>query len=329
MSASPGTQSVSRRRHPIRHRLEYLAVLAVRAAVRVLPWSWNMRAGDAMGWLFHRLDRRRRGIAFTNVRAAFPTRSDEACDAIVKGSFMNLGRHVLDLLRFDAMSLEQMMGFVEFDGEEHVEEAQASGRSVMYFGGHFGFWELQILAHAVRHEPIVMVARTLDNPFIEAMIERLRARVGTSVVPRQGAARALLRGLRNQRSVAMMIDQHLHDRSAVTVEFFSRPAATTSAVASLALRTGVPVIPVFALPLPDGRYRMIYETPVALPDPRQPDAVAVLTQRCTDVLEMYVRRYPEHWLWMHRRWRVADTMGDSGQSSETARSSVGVLESGA
>ncbi len=98
----------------------------------------------------------------------------------------------------------------------------------------------------------------------------------------------------------------VQDRSAVTVEFLGRPAATTSAIAALALRTGVPVIPVFALPLPDGRYRMIYETPVEAPDPGSPDAVRLLTQRCTDVLEMYVRRYPELWLWMHRRWRVAD-----------------------
>jgi KDO2-lipid IV(A) lauroyltransferase len=329
VSELPGTQVVSRRCHPIRHRLEYLAVLAVRATVRMLPWSWNMRAGDAMGWLFYRLDRRRRATSFANVRAAFPLRSDNECRATAQGAFMNLGRHVLDLLRFDAMSVEQMMGFFEFEGEEHVEQARASGLGVMYCGGHFGFWELQILAHAVRHEPIIMVARTLDNPFIEAMIERLRTRVGTCVIPRQGAARALLRGLRSQRSVAMMIDQHLHARSAVIVEFFDRPAATTSAVASLALRTGVSVIPVFALPLPGGRYRMIYEAPVVLPDPQQPDAVAVLTQRCTDVLEIYVRRYPEHWLWMHRRWRVADTVDSSQLSSETARPSAGVLETGA
>ena len=105
----------------------------------------------------------------------------------------------------------------------------------------------------------------------------------------------------------MMIDQHIQDRSAILINFFDRPASTTSAIAALALRTGVPIIPVFALPLPDGRYRMIYETPVEPPDADDPDPVRTYTQRCTDVLEMYVRRYPELWLWMHRRWRAQET----------------------
>jgi KDO2-lipid IV(A) lauroyltransferase len=120
--------------------------------------------------------------------------------------------------------------------------------------------------------------------------------------------------LLDHQAVGMMIDQHMQDRSAVTVEFFNRPAATTSSIAALALRTGVPVIPVFALPLPSGRFRMIYETPIEMPDPDSPDAVQVLTQRCTDVLEMYVRRYPELWLWMHRRWRVADATAAGGRT---------------
>ena len=87
--------------------------------------------------------------------------------------------------------------------------------------------------------------------------------------------------------------------------FFERPAATTSAVAALALRTGAPVVPVFALPLGRGRYRMIYEHPIEPPRADSPDAVREFTQRCTDVLEMYVRRHPDLWLWMHRRWRDA------------------------
>jgi Kdo2-lipid IVA lauroyltransferase/acyltransferase len=300
------TQTIARRRHPIRHRAEYLAVLAVRTAARVLPRSWVMWFADGCSRLFHRLDRRRRQIALTNVRAAFPSHSDDECRSIVEGAFTHLGRHVFDLLRFDAMSPEQMLARVDFEGEERMREALARGRGLIYYCGHFGFWEMQIMVHAVCHDPILMVARTLDNPYLEAMIERLRTRVGTRVIGRQGAIRRLLRGLRRGESVGMLIDQHLHDRSAVTIQFFNRPASTTSAIAKLALRTGAPVMPVFALPLSGGRYRLIYETPVEAPDPTDPDAVRILTQRCTDVLEQYVRRNPEMWLWMHRRWRVED-----------------------
>ncbi len=312
-----------RRDRPVRHRLEYLAVLGVRLAVHLTPRRWLVSAGASLGRVFFRLDRRRRVTAVANVRAAFPMRSDDECRAIVRGAFANLGRHVFDLLRFDTMSVEQMMDLVELKGVEHVEQALAAGRGVMFFTGHFGFWELQVMVHAARFEPILMVARTLNNPLLEAMIERMRSRVGTRVIPRQGAVRGLLRGLLDHQSVGMMIDQHMQDRSAVTVEFFGRPAATTSAIAALALRTGVPVIPVFGLPLPGGRYRMVYETPVDLPDPDSPDAVQALTQRCTDVLETYVRRYPELWLWMHRRWRVAETApAPGGRRSSNADHSV-------
>jgi len=98
----------------------------------------------------------------------------------------------------------------------------------------------------------------------------------------------------------------MHGSDVVTVDFFNRPAATTSALAALALRTGAPLVPAFALPLPRGRYRMVYEHPIELPAAGAADPVREVTQRCTDVLEMYVRRHPQLWLWMHRRWRDDD-----------------------
>jgi KDO2-lipid IV(A) lauroyltransferase len=126
------------------------------------------------------------------------------------------------------------------------------------------------------------------------------------VIYRRGAVRRVLRALDADECVAAMIDQHIQPADAVIVDFFNRPAATTAAVATLALRTGAPLIPVFALPLPGDKFRMIYEHPVEMPGPDSTDPVRDLTQRCTDVLEMYVRRHPHLWLWMHRRWRDGD-----------------------
>ena len=122
----------------------------------------------------------------------------------------------------------------------------------------------------------------------------------------------------------MLIDQHLHSADALYVGFFRRPAATTSALAALALRTGAPVIPVFSLPLPNGRYRFIYEHPVDPPRAGTPDAVREFTQRCTDVLEMYVRRYPDLWLWMHRRWRADNPEAPVTQLQESAEAETDV-----
>jgi len=115
--------------------------------------------------------------------------------------------------------------------------------------------------------------------------------------------RRIMRALNANQAVAVLIDQHILTADAVKVEFLGRAAATTSAVAVLAIRTGAAVIPAFSLPLNDGRYRLIYERPLAVPAADNPDAVRDLTQRCTKVLEKYVRAHPERWLWMHRRWR--------------------------
>jgi KDO2-lipid IV(A) lauroyltransferase len=129
--------------------------------------------------------------------------------------------------------------------------------------------------------------------------------------------RRILRELGANKGVAILIDQHLHS-DAVMVDFFGRPAATTSALAALALRTGAAVIPAFSLPLPGGRYRFVYERPVPLPDGDTPEAARVFTQRCTDVLEMWVRHHPHLWLWMHRRWRTPPGAGDAAVAARAA-----------
>jgi KDO2-lipid IV(A) lauroyltransferase len=122
------------------------------------------------------------------------------------------------------------------------------------------------------------------------------------VIFRRETIRRVLRALQAGQGVGVLIDQHILSRDAVQVQFFDRPAATTTMVAALAMRTGAAIVPLFAVPLGGGRYRMVYEPPV-VPPPDGPDAVRDLTQQCTNVLETYVRRYPHLWLWMHRRWR--------------------------
>ena len=136
----------------------------------------------------------------------------------------------------------------------------------------------------------------------------------------------MLRALAAGQGVAMLIDQHMHSADAIYVDFFERPAATTSMLAALALRTGAPVVPVFALPLPGGRYRLIYEHAVPPPDQDSPDAVREFTQRCTDVLEMYVRRHPSQWLWMHRRWRDAPLPAETPGMFPSAKADEGTSD---
>jgi KDO2-lipid IV(A) lauroyltransferase len=287
----------------LRHRAEYGLVVIVRGAVRILPDMLSRALGTFIGLTFYSIDRAHRRLAINQLRAAFPTREPAECRAIARATFAHFGRLLVALLRFSTLQPDQIRSRVEFEGEDRVRHALATGKGVLIFTGHFGFWELQGLAHPLVLPPLSVLARPLDNPLLHDLLERSRRATGNRVIYRQGAVRSILRALAADECVAVLIDQHIATSEAVKVDFFDRPVSTTSAVAALALRTGAPLVPAFALPLSGGRYRLIYETPVELPPADTSDPVRDLTQRCTDVLEMYVRRHPHLWLWMHRRWR--------------------------
>lgn len=287
----------------MKHRLEYLAVKTLIVLVRVIPAPLIEPVGAVIGLAFFTFDRAHRRVAERNVEAAFPARSAGERRAIVRSAFAHFGRLLFALLKFSTLSPPALLARVEFEGEERVRLAHAQGKGVLFVTGHFGFWELQAMVHPLRLGPMAVLARSLDNRALNALLEAMRTRTGNSVVYRRGAMRRVMRLLQTGQGVGILIDQHIQSRDAIYVSFFDRPVATTPAVAALALRTGAPVVPLFALPLGGLRYRLVYEAPVEPPSAESPDAVHEFTQRCTDVLEMYVRRHPELWLWMHRRWR--------------------------
>jgi KDO2-lipid IV(A) lauroyltransferase len=290
----------------VRQALEFAAVRAVAAVMRQLPVSGVRACGTVLGWMVYYADAFHRRIALDNLAHAFPSKSPDERRAVARAMFAHFGSLLLELMKLRSMSDAEILERVDVEGEERSRHAYDQGHGILFFTGHFGYWEIHAIVHGLRVRPISVLARPLDNPRLHEMLERIRTRSGNFVIYRQGAIRKVLRELLANRGVAILIDQHLHTPDAVYVDFFRRPAATTSALAALALRTGAPVIPVFALPLPRGRYRLIYEHPVEPPHADTPDAVREFTQRCTDVLEMYVRRHPERWLWMHRRWRERD-----------------------
>ena len=290
----------------VKHRIEYGAVRLAAMMVKPLSMARARAFGAALGRLAYRLDRRHRGVALDNLAAAFPGRSATERTAIARGVFEHFGSVTLELLKVASMRPEQLLALCETEGDEHCWRALDPGKGVICFTGHFGYWEVQAIASAARFMPISVLARRLDNPHLHRMLEDIRMLTGNQVIYRHGAIRRILRELAANRAIAMLIDQHLQ-RDAIMVDFFKRPAATTSALAVLALRTGAVVLPVFALPLPGGRYKLIYERAVDPPREDSPDAIREFTQRCSDVLEMYVRKHPELWLWMHRRWRDEDS----------------------
>ena len=292
-----------------RHRAEYAIVLIVRGAVAAWPDRIVRFIGTAIGHVFWAVDGGHRRLTIRQLQAAFPSRTPAECRSIARKTFAHFGRSLTLTLKLSTLTADEIRERVTYDGAERVRDALKAGRGVLLVTGHFGYWELMALAHALVLPPISVLARPLDNPFLHDLLERTRKTTGNRVIYRRGAVRRVLRALNANEGIAILIDQHIQPVDAVTVQFFDRPAATTSAVAALALRTGAAVIPMFGLPSAHGKCRVVYEHPIELPAPDATNPIVELTQRCTDVLEMYVRRQPELWLWMHRRWRDESAVG--------------------
>lgn len=284
---------------------EYVPVRVLAGALGLMPRRWALACGRGAGLLAWALDGAHRKVALENLEAAYgASMSPERRAAIARGVFSHFGTVAVECLLMPQRGPSDLSWLVEYEGVEHLRKAFLKGKGVFVFSGHFGNWEMVALMQGFLGYPIGMVTRPLDNPLLEKLLARGRTRSGNEIIHKRSAARGMIRTLRQGWCVAIVIDQDTRGTECVFVDFFGRPAATTPALARLALRGGTPVVPVFGIPLPDGRYRITYLPEVAAPDTgdREADVVA-MTQECTRLIEEWVRRHPEMWLWIHRRWK--------------------------
>jgi KDO2-lipid IV(A) lauroyltransferase len=302
----------------LRHRVEHAAFTAACLLCRALPRPALAPLGTVLGDLAWAADARHRRVAFENFRAAFPYSEDTDARRLVRRCFRFFGRHVLELAAAAPGLRAADMPRFEYEGLEHVEAAHRAGRGVLFFTGHFGGWELMAMAHGRLGYPLGVIARALDNPWLDRALRRLRQSTGNLAIDKRDGLRPMLQQLRAGGGIAILIDQNVSGGERVFVDFLGRPAATTPALALVHLKTGAPLVPVFALPQPGGRYRFVYEPPVTTPSAgdRREDVVRI-TQACTAVLERRIRERPELWLWMHRRWK---TRPETDQDFGLARS---------
>lgn len=292
----------------IHHTLEYLLCLFVGGGLRVLPRRFRHQLGRlAGGTLFH-MDKKHQAVTLDNLSLAFgASKTDEEKYAIARGAYRHFGAMMFELMSIGAPSWPRLQKMVEFEGADNYERARESGRGVLLVAAHFGNWEIHAMAHGYRFGPMSVVARLQENPYFNRMLERIRTLNGNSVLYKERALPRMLRKLKDGETIAVLIDQNVAREEGVFVDFFGRPAATTPVASWLAFKTGAALVPVFTLPLADGRYRLIYEKPVdrrLYRGPDRRDVMQHLTQSCASVLEAYVRRNPEFWLWMHRRWKT-------------------------
>ncbi|MFQ6672195.1 MAG: lysophospholipid acyltransferase family protein [Candidatus Tectimicrobiota bacterium] len=295
----------------VRHLVEYCGLRSLSVGLRLLPVAKAQALGRRIGRLWYRLDGRHRQVALDNLVQAFDGQKSRAeVEAIAQETFEQFGVTATEVCLLNSLPREWFMETVEIEGQDHFRKALDGGKGTLILTGHFGNWELMGLVPSIHGYPVGVVARPADNPAIDRELARLRSRFGNRVIPKRTALRESLRMLRAGGVVAILIDQNVAEREGIFVEFFGRPACTTPTLALLALKTDATVLPTFCVRTADGAHRVIVEPPVPIVRSGDTERDVVLnTQRFTGVIERYVRQYPDHWLWMHRRWKTQPKPG--------------------
>jgi KDO2-lipid IV(A) lauroyltransferase len=308
----PPTQPVAGSRRKQRPKaqtdLEYLATRFILGFLGALPRPAAIALGSGVGRLAFTVFGRLRRVAQINLRLAFPDKTDAEREQIIRGVFLSLGRQLGEFSQLSKATPESLREYLEYTPEsiKHLEEVQCQGKGVIFLSGHLGAWELMGFGHSALSHPMSFMARPLDNYRVEEMVKAIRTRFGNRFIDKKVAARAALKVLREGGTLGILADLNSQPHEGVFVPFFGQLACMTAGVATLALRTDAIVMPLWAIWDHERRKYVVYaEQPVQLVrtgDEKQ-DIVAN-TARFASEIESMIRRFPDQWMWIHRRWKT-------------------------
>lgn len=286
--------------------LEYAVARAIFAGLNAMPLKWAMKTGEALGRVAYGAAGNLRRTGDRNLKLAFPEKTDEERRELLKGTFAGLGRQLGLFSKFASDSRETLLDITRWEGFEHLESARATKQPIILFTGHVGAWELSSFGLSLRESPISFLVRRIDNSKVEDLVDRTRMRFGNQSVDKRGAARPMLNILKSGGTLGLLVDLNTLDEEAIFVDFFGVPASTTFMLAKLALRTNATVLPIF-VPWDEGTGKFLVHILPPVSTERtgdEPEDVRRLTANLTKVVEDYIRRYPDQWLWIHKRWKT-------------------------
>jgi Kdo2-lipid IVA lauroyltransferase/acyltransferase len=281
-------------------RAEYLVAATLIGSLRWLPLpAANATARGATRVLDLLIPKLRR-VARKNLSFALPELGTTEQDRIINGVFRSVARMLVALARFPSIDKANVSQWIAYEGLDNYLAAKKRGRGILVATAHLGNWELSAFAHALMTEPMNVMIRPLDNPLIDGLVERRRVLSGNKLIDKRDAARSVLKALRNNEAVGILIDQNTSESEGVFVPFFNRLASASSGFVKLAHHSGAAVIPGFAFwDAAGGRYTLRFDPAVEMTGDVKTD-----TARIHAIFEELIRRYPDQWMWIHRRWKT-------------------------
>jgi len=267
------------------------------------PWSIRL-IGNMLGSVFYLVSKRYRTIALSNLRAALPDITDRQAKIIAREVFRHFAREALQFFRLMSLSKEEVDSLVEIEGVDNLDRALAKGRGVIAVTAHYGNWEILARKLVIMGYPVNVIARDSDDPGMTGIATRIREDAGYKVFDKDQPIIGAFRRLRNNEILGILPDQN--DFDGIPVDFFGRPAATATGPAVLSLRSGAPIVPMFARKLENGRYRLNFYPQIDFePTGDEERDIREITSLVTAAIEHEVRSNPSQWLWLHDRWKYA------------------------
>jgi KDO2-lipid IV(A) lauroyltransferase len=272
---------------------------------RIFPWKWGVRLGKLLGMAAYYCLPRERHRTLKHLTLALGSRlSPQELQKTARACFAHLGMGFFELINLPRLDPDRFSELILIEGEENLSNAMKEGRGVIYIGGHIGNWELMAAVVAIRGYPLKVIAAPIYDPRLDQLMSRYRSRFGIETIQRGStrSTRQILSGLRQGCMMAFLIDQNTRVEGAY-VDFFGHPAYTPVGVASLALRSDIPVVMGYSHRLNDGRHQIVFQKPLPLiRSEKAQEDIKANTAIFTKCLEEFILKHPEQWVWMHRRW---------------------------
>ena len=289
----------------IKDRSELILFHAIKFFVPFFPRSWILSWGRYLGLVLYHVNRKHRQISLSNLKTAFGEElTTRALKGISRRCFMHYGQVIMEIIKFPHLSEKKKTRIMIMENQSHLEKALQKGKGALLFSGHYGNWEIASY-YLSKLAKLSVIARPLDNVLLEKELYKLRTSLGAKVISKHQATKHILSSLREKEMVAILIDQNVLKSQAVFVDFFGKKAAATPSLAAFFLRTQSPLIPVFCYPATSRKYLLHINKPleISLSGDHSQDVLKI-TQICTKIIETQIRKNPDYWFWLHKRWKT-------------------------
>ncbi len=286
---------------------ERLARILLRL-LEAVPLAWLAVFCEGVMSLVWAIDRKHRRIARINLRIAFPEMGEEEVRRIIRRCYQRMGTSAAEFIHIPKMDDRYIREHFRVEGAEHVRESlDRRGLPAMAMTGHFGNWELLSHVFGSVIAPAAFIVRPLKSPILDRIVTERREWVGNTVIRKEDSAKEVMKVLRRNTLVGILIDQNVDRHKGILVDFFTRKAYTTFGIARLAMAMRAAVHPAFIFRDPSRKFHHVvrFGPPVAIDyDAPREEEVPRVTRRCNEELEKAIREAPDQWMWFHRRWKT-------------------------